>query len=162
LLCSRGAFWKPLRLMIMTGPIQAEVVGPVTIVSFRDCVLVTPDRVEAIREALDRLVEEGHRNLLFDLGGVEYLESRMLGVLLMLKRRIVAALPPERRVPPPAQAPIQLDVGPGVRMPQRSRIFEVYPDRESALRVLSEAGPGHGWIALCNARPEIRDFFRVC
>ena len=146
----------------MTEPIQAEVVGTVTIVTFRDGLLVAQDRVDAVREALDRLIEAGHRNLLFDLGGVEYLGSHMISVLLGLKRRIAAALPPERRQPPPARDVIPLAGGSPVPVPQRSRIFEVYPDRESALRVLGEAGPSHGWIALCNARPDVRELFRVC
>ena len=32
----------------------------------------------------------------------------------------------------------------------------------AAIPVLAEAGPGHGWIALCAARPEFMELFRVC
>jgi hypothetical protein len=125
--------------LAMTEPIQAEAVGTVTIVTFRDGVLVAPDQVEAIREVLDRLIQAGHRNLLFDFGGVEYLGSHMLAVLLKLKRLVTSALPPWQK--------------------GRSKNFKMYPDRESALRDQAAAGPEHGWFALCNMSPDLRQVF---
>jgi hypothetical protein len=147
----------------MCDPIRAEVIGAVTVITFPDRRLIDEAGIEGIQAALLRLVEAGHRNLLYDLGDVEWLSSRMLAVMLGLRRRIAASLPSGRQaaplvpdvVPPPG-------VDPGSDPPQRSRVFEVYPDRRSALRVLAEAGPGHGWVAICSARPEVSDLFRVC
>ena len=60
----------------MSDPIQATVVGPVTIITFRDGRLIDRDQIETIRRAVHRLIDAGHRNLLFDLGGVESMASR--------------------------------------------------------------------------------------
>jgi hypothetical protein len=147
----------------MTEPIQTTVVGSVTVVSFRERRLHDPGQIDAIREAMHGLIDGGHRNLLFDLGSVESLGTPFLGMLLGLKRRIAASLTPEERVPS-AISPLIALAGddPEPTPPRRSRVFEVYSDRDFAIRVLDEAGPGHGWIALCNAVPEVADCFRVC
>ena len=44
----------------------------------------------------------------------------------------------------------------------RSRVFEIYSDRQSAIEAITKAGSGHGWVVLCNVRPALMEVFRVC
>jgi hypothetical protein len=146
--------------------IEVELVGGVSIVTLLDR-SISEDRVATIREAVFRLIESGRGCLVFDLSRVEYLPSSLLGVLLTAKKRAVAQVCPSRRVAGLPREVVPLTAGEralaGPMGPRfRSRVFEIYPDRQSAIGAMSESGPAYGWVVLCGVRSELMEIFRVC
>lgn len=90
-----------------------------------------------VRETVARLIEEGARDLILDLQGVEFVDSVGLGTLVgCLKRtaehggsfRLVCANPQITKI---------------FEITGLSRIFAIYPRREEAQRQAPAAAPGH-------------------
>ena len=80
--------------------------------------------------------------------GRAYLVERELELLVVLPKLLIEVVPLG---------------GAGPRGPLlRSRVFEIYPDRQSAVAALIESGPAHGWLVFCGVRPDLAEVFRVC
>ena len=147
--------------------IVVEPSGDVLFVTLTDRKIVDERGVSSIREAVYRLIESGHTNLVFDLSGVEDLSSALLGVFLSAKKRISALAAPGSRTAAVPREVVRLKPGGPGRADQsgplfRSRVFEIYSDRQSAIEAITEVGSGHGWVVLCNVRPALMEVFRVC
>ena len=66
--------------------------GDVTLVKFVDPMIMDEQIIKAIGDQLFSLVEElGRRNLRLDFTGVEYLASHILGKLVSLQKKTLAA-----------------------------------------------------------------------
>jgi anti-anti-sigma regulatory factor len=146
--------------------IVVEPSGKVLVVTLIDQI-VDDRKVSSIREAVYRLIESGHTNLVFDLSGVEDLSSALLGVFLSAKKRISALAAPCSGTAAVPREVVRLNPGGPGRADQsgpllRSRVFEIYSDRQSAIEAITEVGSGHGWVVLCNVRPALMEVFRVC
>jgi anti-anti-sigma regulatory factor len=147
--------------------IVVEQSGEVLVVTLIESKIVDKRGVSSIREAVYGLIESGHTNLVYDLSRVEYLSSGLLGVFLSAKKRISALAAPgsgTAAVPPEV---VRLNPGGPRRADQsgplfRSRVFEIYSDRQSAIEAITEVGSAHGWVVLCNVRPALMEVFRVC
>jgi anti-anti-sigma regulatory factor len=147
--------------------IVVEPSGDVLFVTLTDRKIVDERGVSSIREAVYRLIESGHTNLVFDLSRVEYLSSGVLGVFLSAKKRISASAAPGSRTAAVPREVVRLNPRGPRRADQsgpvfRSRVFEIYSDRQSAIEAITKAGSGHGWVVLCNVRPALMELFRVC
>jgi hypothetical protein len=147
--------------------IVVEPSGKVLVVTLIDRTIVDERGVASIRDAVYRLIESGHTNLVFDLSRVEYLSSGVLGVFLSAKKRVSALAAPRSGTAAFPREVVRLKPGRPGRADQsgplfRSRVFEIYSDRQSAIEAITEIGSGHGWVVLCNVRPALMELFRVC
>jgi stage II sporulation protein AA (anti-sigma F factor antagonist) len=69
--------------------LEAEQIGPVTVVTITDRRLLDEGAIRAVAGQLTGLVERlGCRQLVLNLGSVERLSARMLGELLTLSERL--------------------------------------------------------------------------
>ena len=146
--------------------IVVEPSGKVLVVTLIDQI-VDDRKVSSIREAVYRLIESGHTNLVFDLSRVEYFSSALLGVFLSAKKRVSALAAPGSGTAAVPREVVRLNPrGPGRAVQSgplfRSRVFEIYSDRQSAIEAITKVGSGHGWVVLCNVRPALVEVFRVC
>jgi anti-anti-sigma factor len=146
--------------------IVVEPSGNVLVVTLIDQI-VDERGVSSIREAVYRLIESGHTNLVFDLSRVEYFSSALLGVFLSAKKRTSALAAPGSGIAAVPREVVRLNPrGPGRAERSgplfRSRVFEIYSDRQSAIEAITEVGSGYGWVVLCNVRPALMEVFRVC
>ena len=147
--------------------IVVEQSGEVLVVTLIESKIVDERGVSSIREAVYRLIESGHTNLVYDLSRVEYLSSSVLGVFLSAKKRISALGPPASGTAAVSPEVVRLNRGGSRRADQsgplfRSRVFEIYSDRQSAIDAMTKVGSRHGWVVLFNVRPDIVEMFRVC
>jgi hypothetical protein len=158
------------RVDSVAGESEAIVVEPsgeVLVVTLVDPKIVGERGVSSIREAVYRLIESGHTNLVFDLSRVEYFSSALLGVFLSAKKRVSALAAPGSGTAAVPREVVPLNPGRPGRADQsgplfRSRVFEIYSDRQSAIEAITKVGSGHGWVVLCNVRPALVEVFRVC
>ena len=67
--------------------LDIETKGDVTIVRFLNCKILGEPGPE-IGIELNALVDQGRRHLVLDLGGVEYLYSAALGMIIGLQKRL--------------------------------------------------------------------------
>jgi anti-sigma B factor antagonist len=74
-------------------PVLSVAVGEVTVVCFQQPrVTLDEETAHAVSDELRNLAEEATRSMVFfDFGGVHYLTSTMLGVLIDLHKRLRAA-----------------------------------------------------------------------
>jgi anti-anti-sigma regulatory factor len=147
--------------------IVVERSGDVLVVTLTDRKIVDERGVSSIREAVYRLIESGYTNLVFDLSRVEYLSSGVLGVFLSAKTRMSALAARGSRTAAVPREVVRLNPGGPGRAARsgplfRSRVFEIYSDRQSAIEAITKVGSGHGWVVLCNVRPALVEVFRVC
>lgn len=70
---------------------RVEEVGGVTVVRFTHRGILAGEEIEGVAEQLHRLVDEGRRRLLLNFENVEGVASVMLGRLLVLHRKLLAA-----------------------------------------------------------------------
>jgi anti-sigma B factor antagonist len=72
--------------------LEVEQSGAVTVVRFTHRGMLMGEAVEMVGDQLRSLVEdEGRRQLVLNLGNVQSMDSAMLGQLMMLNKRILAA-----------------------------------------------------------------------
>jgi anti-sigma B factor antagonist len=72
--------------------LEIENLGEVTVVSFTDRKILDEQNIQTIAEQLFSLVDESGRNkLLLNFHNVEYLSSAVLGKLVSLNKKAVAA-----------------------------------------------------------------------
>ena len=72
--------------------LDAEGLGDVTVVSFRDKKILDEQNIQVISEQLFSLVDDpGRRKLLLNFGNVEYLSSTALEMLITLNKKVTQA-----------------------------------------------------------------------
>lgn len=72
--------------------LHLDTIDGVTVVSFAQSRIVDEVLIQELGDAFDRLVaEQGLMRLLLNFGNVEYLSSAMLGKLVALRARLIAA-----------------------------------------------------------------------
>lgn len=113
-----------------------------TVIRVRSRTLSGDDRSTAIECVLFRLVEEDKGRIIVDLTEVEYLGSAAIGMLMTLRRRLMAN-------------------GKSFQPPCRRRgLFACFPDRAAAIEAIrqGEADP----LLLCGVSPQNMEVFEVC
>jgi anti-sigma B factor antagonist len=72
--------------------LEIEVIGEVTIVGFIDRKMLNEQNIQVIGDQLSSLVDEQGRNkLLLNFSNVEYMSSAVLGKLITLNKKVLAA-----------------------------------------------------------------------
>jgi anti-anti-sigma factor len=75
------------------GPhLRVRTIERVAIIHFEGAeILFEEQPLQAVREQLNRLIEEGHTRLVLNFEGVRYMSSNMLGILASLQKKNVPA-----------------------------------------------------------------------
>jgi len=102
--------------------------GDVTLVSFLDISILSHSQIRSLGDELLMIAAQKHvKNLLLDFHDVRYLSSEMLGTLVAVYKRIFTRRGRLRLCSMEADLLQLLDTL-GL-----DRVFEIYPDQESAL-----------------------------
>ena len=71
-----------------SSPVRVEIVNDTAVVEFVAPSIVDPIMIQRLGEELYALVEEaGHKKIVIDFGGVRFLSSQTLGLLLTLRKK---------------------------------------------------------------------------
>jgi anti-sigma B factor antagonist len=72
--------------------LEVEVIGDVTVASFRDKKILAEQNIQVIGDHLLHLVDESStKKLVLNFDNVEYMSSAMLGMLMTLHKKVQAA-----------------------------------------------------------------------
>jgi anti-anti-sigma regulatory factor len=112
------------------------------IIEVRARSLREPEQLEAIKAALDRLIDSGKDRLILDLTGVATLDSAAYVVLLTMRRKLQHNLVTQGKPCP--------DCGLGGPGP----VFPLFQDQAEALEAVQKRDPGV--LLLCGVSSEIR------
>jgi anti-sigma B factor antagonist len=115
------------------GMLRLEEVGGVLVACILESNFVTEEDIDGLGKSLFDLVENrGHRRLALDFANVQYLSSLALGRLISLKKKLTDL---DGRLRLFHVHPDLMEV---FRITNLNRVFEILPDRESALRGMTD------------------------
>src|SRR5208337_2127833 len=101
---------------------------PVTVVRFTDSCLRDPwGEIREVGEELQRLVEEGRNHLLLNFCDVEFMSSAMLGVLQILRKKLLASNGTL------TLTNIRPDIFPLFTIPKLDKLFDIRDEQAGAL-----------------------------
>ena len=112
--------------------IEITNIGDVTIVSFNSASISGADGIEEIISRLREFVTDNRpRKMVVDFGGVKFFSSQLLGLLVDVWRRlkdydgrlVISGINPQ--------------LGRVFKITNLDRIFEFYPDRQSAVKAIN-------------------------
>lgn len=109
------------------GSFRLDMIESVAVVAFFENKITTDEGVLEIRAQLDKLINEGHIQILLNFRDVHYISSSMLGTLTSLKRRVESL---KGRLKMCCIGPNLLEA---FRISRLEQVFEIYADELSAL-----------------------------
>ncbi|HEU5115684.1 MAG TPA: STAS domain-containing protein [Isosphaeraceae bacterium] len=113
--------------------LRLEEFEGVLVVSFLESKIVTEENIQDMGDELYALVEQdGQNRLLLDFENVHYLSSAALGRLINLKKKVTAANGRLRIFG------VHPDIMEVLRITHLDTVFDIQPDRETALQGMSE------------------------
>ncbi|MHC4573936.1 MAG: STAS domain-containing protein [Planctomycetota bacterium] len=111
--------------------ISVEYAENATVVTFAEEKILEEEDIRALQESLMSVIEQGGRtNLVLDFGNVRFLSSAVLGLLIRISKKIY-----ER------EGALRLcNISPKIqeifKITRLTKIFDIYPDMESAVEGL--------------------------
>jgi anti-sigma B factor antagonist len=127
----RGARWDMPSKADGRPHLCMRTIERVAIIRFEGAeILFEEEALRAVREQLDRLIEEGHTRLVLNFEGVRYMSSNMLGILASLQRKNV---PARGRFQLCCLHPVLRDM---LRITHLDPVFDVYGDEAEALGLI--------------------------
>ncbi len=115
--------------------ITVEYVDTVTIITFEDEKILEEIDIQAIQESIWKVLEQAEGiNLILDFRNVKFLSSAVLGLLIRVSKKVY-----ER------DSQLRLcNINPKIyeifKITRLTKIFDIYPDIESATESLSKSG----------------------
>jgi anti-sigma B factor antagonist len=105
-----------------------DVRGSISVVAFLDEIISMSEHELEVSRELGKLADAGHTQILLNLTNVRYVSSSVLAKLLSLKRRLTQASGTLK------VCGIHPDLLAVFRTANFDRVFEIYPDEQSALK----------------------------
>jgi anti-sigma B factor antagonist len=108
--------------------LMIDVRGSISVVAFVDEVISMSEHELEVSRDLGKLVAAGHTQILLNLSNVRYVSSSVLAKLLSLKRQLTQASGTLK------VCGIHPDLLAVFRTANFDRVFDIYPDEQSALK----------------------------
>lgn len=115
--------------------ISVEYAEDATIVTFTDERILEAKDIESLQESIVSVIEQAERiNMILDFCNVRFLSSAVLGLLIRVSKKIY------EREGQLKLCNINAKIYEVFKITRLTKIFEIYPDRESAVESLSKTG----------------------